>query len=931
MNAEQETSQQLSEEISNNSNSEKQEQCFPSGIKFKFDWRDYQQRVLNDLEMHLDDNHLHIIAPPGSGKTILGLEVTLRLNKPALILAPTVSIRNQWIHRFTEMFLQLEKTPDWVSRDLKSPKLLTVVTYQALHAACTGEDVIEEEDIEEEEDESTKNVASSATKTKAFIALLESKNIGTIVVDEAHHLKNAWWKSLSQVKNALKPTIVGLTATPPYDVSYAEWQRYSELNGPVDAEISVPELVVEGDLCPHQDYVCFSLPSADELSLIERQREKMKSLFESIKLDRKLREAIRQHSIIKHPNNNLEWIYSNLEYYSASLIYLNATEFEVRKEHLEVIGDAKFKIPELNFEWLQILLKFYLFEEDEGFADCSEHKEELSNRLKHNGALNRSSVNFQRSTNINKALGSSIVKLKSIDRIVKFEHEQLKEDLRMVVLTDYIRKEFLVESSENDLELNKIGVLPIFEMLRRTKGESIKLGVLTGSIVIIPASTLTSFEALAQKKGIERINSEALPYDPNYLIIHSNSKLKHDIVHLVTQIFEAGGIEVIVGTKSLLGEGWDAPSINSLILASFVGSYVLSNQMRGRAIRTERLNTGKTGNIWHLVCIDPLATDGGLDMELLRRRFKAFVGISFEDGVGIQNGFDRLNVHQKLNTPEDLYEANRLMFNYAAQREGLKEEWRLALENGYQLVEEVRMPFDEDRDYQAAKSMYLRNTIKWLIFTLGSILPIYIYFLINGVGRMGRVLVEPGGGTFILMFALVLAIAMFGGLAFRTLRLYIKYRDIYKDIQKIGNALMETMVNTDMIQTPISKLKVISSVDEFGGVYCNLEGGTTYESSTFIKSLQEIVSVVDNPKYLIIRKSSIFGFIKQKDYHSVPDAIGKKKKHAKLFGVRWAFYVGRCELVYARSIQGRKMLLLARIKSLASEFQEKTERVNRWK
>ena len=48
-------------------------------------------------------------------------------------------------------------------------------------------------------------------------------------------------------------TIVALTATPPYDVSPFEWQPYEELCGPVDAEVSVPELVLEGDLCPHQD------------------------------------------------------------------------------------------------------------------------------------------------------------------------------------------------------------------------------------------------------------------------------------------------------------------------------------------------------------------------------------------------------------------------------------------------------------------------------------------------------------------------------------------------------------------------------------------------------------------------------------------------------------------------------------------------------
>ena len=60
---------------------------------------------------------------------------------------------------------------------------------------------------------------------------------------------------------------------------------------------------------------------------------------------------------------------------------------------------------------------------------------------------------------------------------------------------------------------------------------------------------------------------------------------QHDLVTAVTQLFQEGLIQVVIGTKSLLGEGWDAPCVNSLILASFVGSFMLSNQMRGRAIR----------------------------------------------------------------------------------------------------------------------------------------------------------------------------------------------------------------------------------------------------------------------------------------------------------------------------------------------------------
>ena len=32
-------------------------------IKFKYSWRDYQQRVLDELEFHLEDVHLNVVAP----------------------------------------------------------------------------------------------------------------------------------------------------------------------------------------------------------------------------------------------------------------------------------------------------------------------------------------------------------------------------------------------------------------------------------------------------------------------------------------------------------------------------------------------------------------------------------------------------------------------------------------------------------------------------------------------------------------------------------------------------------------------------------------------------------------------------------------------------------------------------------------------------
>jgi superfamily II DNA or RNA helicase len=205
---------------------------FPAGLTFKYPWRKYQQRVLEELGEHLSDDHLHVIAPPGSGKTVLGLEVALRINKPTLILAPTVAIKNQWVQRFCELFLQTTTPPDWLSRDIRNPRFLTVATYQGLHAACNFRASEEKEEEEWELEEADKNLKKTAFKDpllNEIVARLKEQQVGTIVVDEAHHLKNEWWKTLTAVKKALSPTLVGLTATPPYDVSPQEWQRYTDL------------------------------------------------------------------------------------------------------------------------------------------------------------------------------------------------------------------------------------------------------------------------------------------------------------------------------------------------------------------------------------------------------------------------------------------------------------------------------------------------------------------------------------------------------------------------------------------------------------------------------------------------------------------------------------------------------------------------------
>ncbi len=139
------------------------------------------------------------------------------------------------------------------------------------------------------------------------------------------------------------------------------------------------------------------------------------------------------------------------------------------------------------------------------------------------------------------------------------------------------------------------------------------------------------------------------------------------------------------------------------------------------------------------------------------------------------------------------------------------------------------------------------------------------------------------------------------------------------------------MVKAGLIHTDSKQLSVDATVDIHGSVYCHLKGGTTFEKSVFINSLQEIVGPIDNPRYVIVRKSRFMLLLKQRDYHSVPDVIGKTKKLAMDFKNQWDDHVGSSDLIYTRTIEGRKLLLKSRIESLSSQFVDEIERVNKWR
>lgn len=67
------------------------------GLAFGGTWRRYQALALEAFENDRlsGERRTHIMAPPGSGKTLLGMELVRRLGARALVLVPNMAVQAQ--------------------------------------------------------------------------------------------------------------------------------------------------------------------------------------------------------------------------------------------------------------------------------------------------------------------------------------------------------------------------------------------------------------------------------------------------------------------------------------------------------------------------------------------------------------------------------------------------------------------------------------------------------------------------------------------------------------------------------------------------------------------------------------------------------------------------------------------------------------------
>lgn len=669
-----------------------------------------------------------------------------------------------------------------------------------------------------------------------------------------------------------------------------------DMCGEIDEEITIPELVKEGSLCPHQDFVYFNYPTEEEREEVEKFEERSEAFFQKLMQDSTFAAAIGSHKAIADLTA-AEELLDNPPYFASLLIFLKTKGIAFPAKLQRLLG-AK-TLPAMDKARMETLLAGFLYEDCESYICDKAYREALTDELKKAGLIEKRKISFTVNAGIEKLLTNSKGKANSIRDIVAHEYAALGRNLRLLVLTDYIRKEYESAVGNPTQDVNSLGVLPFFEMLRR-ENSGIRLGVLCGTLVVIPAEAK---EALQKEvEGIGKISFSGIGSLPetDYVKVTAVGDA-HFLTSAVTNIFTKGYMQVLVGTKSLLGEGWDSPCINSLILASFVGSFMLSNQMRGRAIRVFKDQPDKTSNIWHLICLNPWKGKNDKDeisedFSLLSRRMEHFLGLHYEENT-IENGIDRLSYIKAPYTQENVAAINQKMLTLSNQRSTLKSRWQnaLSLHKKMDIVEET-----EVKQECVSKAVYASTLTKVLI--IGIIAAIMLIACITCA-------VTKKPFTLILgILALILVIVLL-----KKVPTLFMLGTPLKRLKACGMGIRRALASKQLLEDPNCRVAANAKSATTQEIY--LTGKSNRDKQLFTRCIQEFFAELDNQRYILVKSGnheSLDGF------YCVPECFAKKKEDAEQFSAFLKPYIGDYELVYTHNERGRELLLEGRLKALAN-------------
>ncbi len=900
--------------------------AFPT-IRFLGQLRPSQRKVVEIARRQLagGERRLHIVAPPGSGKTVLGLFLWAEcVRTPALVLSPNTAIQMQWVARGDLFGLDGDNPPPLstlISNDPEEPRLLTSLTYQSVTLPRRGgenldmaarrlwiERLIEKEqaanphEAEEWIDDLARNnsdyfndrlatyrkkirdeaalegesLAMLHGSSRATLERIRDANVGLVILDECHHLMGHWGRVLADAHELLgEPIIVGLTATPPdpKGKTSEDIERYKTFFGPVDFDVPVPAVVKDGYLAPYQDLAYFVRPTADELRFIADVDDQLHAVVEEFcRLDgtEPLPAWVSRVLAERQLGATVAGDWQDFERRDGAFSWAARAFLTHRKIPLPAgvppLDGSPGPDESPDLELLSTVLDRYIRHRLRRSDEPRDH--ELAERairgLRSLGVQVTETGRQACASPAGRVMAYSLGKAAALRTILAEERRVLGESIRAVVVTDYEKTSAVTAEISHLLDDEAGGAVAAFKTLLGDRQTDLLDPVLvTGSSVLVDNDVADKFLVAANEWLGEQhhdVGLEFLERDGFKLLIGRGGDWSPRIyVRLITELFQRGLTKCLVGTRGLLGEGWDANRINVLIDLTTVTTSMSVNQLRGRSIRLDPERPKKLADNWDVVCVAPEFAKGLDDYTRFRRKHKTIFGVT-DDGA-IEKGVGHVHAAFTELKPEGVEGSaaalNSDMLARVAKRSEARALWRIG-------------------------EPYHPEPIKTLEVSMG------------------------GGGGF-PPFQGVAEAWSSGSLA-----------------RAIGEAVLGALCEAQLI---LQHRDVQIGERDGGYVRVFLAESTEEESGRFSDALREALGPLERPRYVIPRSvdkieetllsrllPGVIGRYFRKFrremvmLHAVPDPLAKKKQLVEIYQRHWNRHVSPGEAFFAHRGEGERML-----------------------
>ncbi len=939
-------------------------------LSFDGEWRPYQRAALAAFEKDRqhDRKRTHIVAPPGSGKTLLGVELIRRVGKRALVLAPNQGIQQQWpraVAHFT-------RTPaEFAGADVLKP--IACLSYQALcqledpeimlgrlahtrwadeRAAATG---MTREEVEREgmafegaaADRRARELSKISAALKREVArgehagvelrdllsetarqrvqTLAKLGVGVVLLDECHHLASLWGYVVRAVLGELPEDahVIGLTATPPISLPAAEAELYDALLGPVDFTVPTPAVVRDGHLAPYQELAWLTEPLTVERDWLAEHDTRFRELITTLHDDTEFPEWVlsRMRDRRRSADDDAELSWAEFQKRSPKLARAGIRFLlsgDLQPPTGAPRGEAYRQPPDLD-DWLALLEDYALrCLAPQGSREASARYDAIAAALRELGfQLTRQGVR-RGTSEVDRLLTGSQAKSLGLVEVLSAESEARGDALRGLVLCD---AELASQRPDDALT----GVLDpaagtarhaLLAIAADDRTALMRPLLVSGrGLRCAPQDAEVLLDALVAAAE-ERFALPEWEGEPDGLLISLSSSgaewMPRAWVELATKLLSEGTTRVLVGTRALLGEGWNCPPLNVLVDMTVATTGVSVQQMRGRSLRLDPADPEKVASNWDVVCVAPDLTRGSADYErFVRKHLHLFAPA--EDGE-VEAGPS--HVHPELGpfappSTDRFHELNTELVARATDRAAARERWQIG--TPYRGVELPTLLVRSNRGSQAPTE--LAEPKRPL-----SASPSASRSPAGWAAPSACVALGVATGTTALLGGLVLAPA---GLAWAAVRLRAakKRLPLVLPLDAAARAVTDAYRELgEMSDAAAASLRIEPRAS--GYLRCELSAASPDEGKRFAAALDELVSISDAPRYLVSRpladpRRGAIGMLGRvltrrapfdERLHPVPVDLARRKERAEAFARAWRRHVGPGRLVFTqRTDEGREL------------------------